>query len=184
MELFEKGLLYASKKHASQLRKSSKTPFILHPLAVASIVLESGGTEVEATAALLHDVVEDQGGQEAYEEILSLFGKEVATIVADCTDAWETPKPPWKERKIASLTHLQTASSSTLLVYAADKLHNVRSIIAEYPLLKEETWDVFKTGKDGTLWYYNSMLEVFRGKVPFVLFYQLEKVVEELNGLG
>jgi hypothetical protein len=183
-QLFEKALLYATQKHATQTRKATNLPYILHPLAVASIVLEAGGSYQEASAALLHDIIEDQGGEAAYQEILSQFGIRVASIVSECTDAWGSPKPPWKDRKLQSIENLKIASSSALLVLAADKLHNLRSILAEYPSVKESLWTKFKGGKEGTLWYYNTTLKALQNKIPSYLFLQLEKAVQELNQLS
>jgi len=86
---------YASYLHAEQKRKGTKKPYISHLMGVSSLVLEHGDTEDEAIAALLHDAVEDQGGKDTLEAIDALFGSKVATIVKGCTDAFETPKPPY-----------------------------------------------------------------------------------------
>lgn len=86
----------------------------------SSIVLDNGGNEDETIAALLHDAVEDRGGQSIYEEIRHCFGDKVAELVAGCTDAWTIPKPPWRQRKEAYLRHIGEASPSVLLVALAD----------------------------------------------------------------
>ncbi len=96
---FDNALAYASQLHRDQARKGTQIPYVSHLLAVAAIVLEHGGTEDEAIAALLHDAVEDQGGAETRAVIRERFGENVAAIVDGCTDADITPKPPWKERK-------------------------------------------------------------------------------------
>lgn len=96
---FEKALTYAHRAHAGQVRKGSGVPYISHLLAVAALVLEAGGSEIEAIGALLHDAVEDQGGRERLDEIQKEFGPEVAAIVEGCSDAFESPKPEWWERK-------------------------------------------------------------------------------------
>ena len=112
-------------------RKGSQTPYIAHPLGVASLVLEDGGDEDEAIAALLHDAPEDQGGLETLEQIRIRFGERVASIVDGCTDTYETPKPPWRRRKDDYLAHLPTASPSVWRVSLADKLHNARTILVD-----------------------------------------------------
>lgn len=129
---FEAALVYASQVHAGQKRKGTEIPYIAHLLSVAGIVLEEDGDEDEAIAALLHDAVEDQGGQARLEDIGSRFGDRVAEIVEGCTDADTIPKPEWQERKERHLAHLRGASSSVLEVSAADKLHNARAILAGY----------------------------------------------------
>src|SRR5207244_8694673 len=100
-------------------------------LGVTAIALEYGANETEAIGALLHDTVEDCGGAERLREIREKFGDDVARIVDGCTDAHETPKPPWLERKRAYIEHLKYSDSSTRLVSASDKLHNTRAILAE-----------------------------------------------------
>ena len=96
---FENALKYASRLHAEQTRKGSDAPYISHLLAVAAIALEHGATDKEAIAALLHDAVEDQGGQETLDEIRRRYGNRVAGIVAACSDTDLSPKPPWRDRE-------------------------------------------------------------------------------------
>jgi (p)ppGpp synthase/HD superfamily hydrolase len=79
--------------------KGRRHPYLGHLLSVAGYVIEAGGTETEAIAALLHDTAEDQGGEETLAEIRQKFGADVASVVAECSDTFETPKPPWRERK-------------------------------------------------------------------------------------
>jgi GTP pyrophosphokinase len=160
---FEDALRYASRLHASQTRKGSGTPYIAHLLAVAAIALEHGATEDEAIAALLHDAVEDQGGIPTLEAIRARFGDEVAEIVLGCTDADETPKPPWRQRKRAFIAGLAGASSSVQLVVAADKLHNARAVLADLHARGEAVWPLFNTGRDGTLWYYRAVTNALLG---------------------
>ena len=129
---YGKALAYAAEKHAGQKRKGTTIPYISHPLGVASLVLEYGGSEDEVIAALLHDVPEDCGGQEVLDEIRQKFGMGAAAIVEGCSDTLESPKPKWRPRKEAHIAHLQTAHRSVRLVAAADKLHNALSILRDY----------------------------------------------------
>ena len=151
---FQEALSYAVGLHAEQRRKLSGEPYVAHLLAVAALVMEHGGNEEEAIAALLHDAVEDQGGLATREEIRRRFGDAVAAIVDGCTDTTETPKPPWRRRKEAYIARLRDASTSVRLVAAADKLHNARSILREYRRLGESLWGHFHGGREGTLWYF------------------------------
>ena len=96
---FVEAMQYAAEKHSTQTRKGSDIPYLGHLLSVAGFVIEADGTETQAIAALLHDAAEDQGGEETLAEIREQFGDEVASIVAECSDTFETPKPPWRERK-------------------------------------------------------------------------------------
>jgi (p)ppGpp synthase/HD superfamily hydrolase len=181
-EKFERSLLYASGLHRDQVRKGTNTPYITHLLAVASIVGENGGTEDEVVAALLHDAPEDQGGKPTLREIRVRFGDEVAEIVDGCTDTYEDPKPPWRERKERYLAHLASAPGSVRLVSSADKLHNARTVVSDYRLLGEDLWTRFNGGKEGTLWYYRAIVEALPGECPIVE--ELDRVVTELERLA
>ncbi len=175
---------FAFEKHAGQTRKASSIPYIAHLMGVASLVLEFGGDEEMAIAALLHDVVEDCGGAPMLEEISRRFGSRVAKIVDGCTDADSYPKPPWQERKEKYIRHLKTADAETKLVSAADKLHNVRSILADYRAIGEAVWARFSGGREGTLWYYRALLQEFLGGKPNRLIRELEITVGELESLA
>jgi len=178
-EKFDHALLYASRLHRDQVRKGTNVPYITHLLAVASIVGENGGTEDEVVAALLHDAPEDQGGEATLGDIHSRFGDEVAEIVDGCTDTYEDPKPPWRERKERYLAHLAEASDSVRLVSSADKLHNARTVLSDYRLLGDDLWNRFNGKKEGTLWYYRSITDTLRGHGPIAE--ELERVVAELE---
>lgn len=182
---FEDALVYATRLHGEQRRKQTSIPYVSHLLSVAGLVLEAGGDEDEAIAALLHDGPEDQGGLETLEVIRVRFGERVATIVEACSDTFEQQKPPWKARKLAYLSHLEVASPSTLLVSCADKLHNARSILSDYRLVGEPLWERFGGGRDGTLWYYRALVLSYSSAVPPPpLLAELERVVSELEALA
>jgi GTP pyrophosphokinase len=181
---FEAALVHAAQLHREQVRKGSGVAYVSHLLAVAGLVLEHGGDEDEAIAALLHDAVEDQGGAATLRAIRERFGDTVAAIVEGCTDTDETPKPPWRIRKEAYLAHLPTASPSVRLVSAADKLHNARTIAADYRRYGEALWERFSGGREGTLWYYRALVGVLaaHGRTPLVE--DLERAVSELERLA
>ena len=178
-EKFERALPYAARVHWDQVRKGTSTPYITHLLAVASVVGENGGTEDEVVAALLHDAPEDQGGEARLRDIRDRFGARVAEIVDGCTDTYETPKPPWRERKERYLTHLADASDSVLLVSSADKLHNARTVLSDYRLIGEDLWTRFNGKKEGTLWYYRAIVGALQGDGPIID--ELDRVVSELE---
>src|SRR6266700_6057676 len=122
---FLRAFQFATKMHAGQTRKASTIPYIAHLMAVASLVLEAGGDEDLAIAALLHDVVEDCGGTPMLTEVRRQFGARVAKVVEGCTDSDTDPKAPWQQRKEKYLRHLRAADADTRLVSMADKLHNL-----------------------------------------------------------
>ena len=142
------------------------------------LVLEHGGTEDQAIAALLHDAVEDAGGEPTLKEIRTRFGDAVADMVNDCTDAWTAPKPLWFERKKAYLKSMPNKPLTSLLVSLADKTHNAESIQNDYLALGEELWSRFNGGAEGTRWYYSRLLEEFRLRLPGPLTDRLGRAVK------
>jgi (p)ppGpp synthase/HD superfamily hydrolase len=181
---FEEALLYSTRLHAEQTRKGSGIPYITHLMAVASLTLEYGGGEDEAIAALLHDAVEDQGGESTRIEILKRFGPAITEIVDGCTDADTFPKPPWFPRKRAFMTSLREAPESVRLVVACDKLHNARAMVKDYRVCGEALWARFSGGRDGTLWYYREMVEVLHSPGTVQVIEELDRVVTELETLA
>lgn len=181
---FLRAFEFAAEKHKGQARKASTTPYIAHLMGVASLVLEFGGDEDLAIAALLHDVVEDCGGEPMLKEVRRGFGTRVAKIVDGCTDTYETPKPPWRERKENYIRHLKSADAGTRLVSAADKLNNVRSIVADYREVGEMVWQRFNGGRDGTLWYYCALLDEFQRTKSNRLVREFELAVKELEEMA
>lgn len=177
---FEKALRFANKLHAEQTRKGSDIPYINHLMGVAALVGEAGGSEEQVIAALLHDAVEDQGGAPVLKKIRKRFGDTVAAIVEACTDTDATPKPPWRKRKEAYIAHLAHAPEPALLVSAADKLYNCRTIITDVRAHGRRAFERFKAGREGVLWYYPALVEAFirRGRTPIVD--ELERCVGEL----
>jgi (p)ppGpp synthase/HD superfamily hydrolase len=180
---FKEALDYALELHGDQQRKGSDTPYIAHLLAVASLVLEDGGDEEQAIAALLHDAPEDQGGLDTLEAIRQRFGDRVADIVHGCTDTYEMPKPPWRQRKENYLEHLRMAPEDVRRVSLADKLHNARSILTDLLRSGEDVWARFNGGKEGTLWYYRSLLFVFRSRGESPLVTELGWVLQRIESL-
>jgi GTP pyrophosphokinase len=175
---------FAAEKHAGQRRKASTIPYVAHLIGVASLVLEAGGDEDLAIAALLHDVVEDCGGAPMLKEVRWRFGKRVAKIVDECTDADTYPKPPWRERKEKYLRRLKKADADTRLVSAADKLNNVRSILSDYRASGESIWARFNGGRTGTLWYYRVLLDAFLRHKLNRITRDFELAVNELEALA
>jgi (p)ppGpp synthase/HD superfamily hydrolase len=180
---FLRAFLFAAEKHRGQARKASSIPYIAHLMGVAALVLEAGGDEDLATAALLHDVVEDCGGAPMLREVRRRFGSRVAKVVDGCTDADTSPKPAWRERKGNYIRHLKKADADTRLVSAADKLNNVRSILSDYRQVGESVWSRFNGGREGTLWYYRTLRDEFLRHKRSRVTRDLELAVNELERL-
>ncbi len=181
---FEESLCYAVRLHADQTRKGTQIPYAAHLLSVAALVIENGGDEDQAIAALLHDAVEDQGGLPRLQEIRQRYGERVANLVDGCTDAYQLPKPPWRQRKEAYLDRLRKEHPDVRLISLADKLHNARSLFIS---LKEEgqaVWKRFNGGKDGTLWYYQALLQVFLEISPGAMTDEFQRLVAAIQQIS
>ena len=173
---------YANQWHRDQARKSTTLPYILHPMGVASLVLEAGGDEEQAIAALLHDVPEDCGGEARLTEILEMFGPRVEAIVRGCSDslvAEKGDKAPWRERKQAHIDHIATADMDTLMVTAADKTHNGRAIATDLQTIGNEVWDRFNASREDIIWYYSTFYsELLKREVTPALLNPLKTAIE------
>ena len=178
---------YAASVHAAQKRKGSDVPYLAHLLGVSSLVLEAGGDEDLAIAALLHDAAEDHGGEAQLVEIDDRFGSRVARIVRECSDsllAEDSEKPNWETRKSEHLSRLPLASDDTLLVWTADKVHNARALATDVAVHGRGFLDRFHAPPDRLLWYYRSNLELVRARnVSAALVVPLGVAVDALSGL-
>lgn len=181
---FEDALVWAAELHGDQVRKGTSIPYVSHLLAVCALVIEFGGTEDEAIAALLHDAVEDLGDPSMLDRIRKRFGDHVAAIVDACSDTDQQPKPDWSERKQAYLAHLREPRTGpdVLLVSACDKLHNLRSIVADHKRIGEQLWRRFNADREAQLWYYGELTDVFaeRGVDP-TLVDELRSSLDEIT---
>jgi (p)ppGpp synthase/HD superfamily hydrolase len=178
---FDEAFRYAHEVHAGQTRKGTAAPYIGHLIGVASIVLEDGGGEDEAIAALLHDAPEDHGGRPRLDEIRSKFGEPVARIVEDCTDSWETPKPPWLERKGAYIERARHLTAPSLRVSAADKVHNSYAILRDLRNMGEKVWERFSVGPDDVIAYYESLVRAYREAGGSRLVDELDRIVRGIQ---
>lgn len=187
---FERALAFATRLHSRQVRKETDIPYISHLIGVAGLVLENDGDRDQAIAALLHDSLEDcgvdyPGGVDALKErIREDFGDKVLAIVEGCTDAVTVPKPPWQARKERYIAHLEKTPPEVLLVSCADKLHNARAIVADQRVMGNALFERFKGKRDGTLWYYQSLAEVFDRRGPEYLAAELRRTVETMKTLA
>ena len=163
---FEDALIYALDLHRHDTRKGKPTPYVSHLLGVCSLVLQDGGDEDEAIAALLHDALEDHAERVVPADLGRRFGSRVLEIVRSCSD---TPpdyaggtKPPWKERKLRYIAHLAQTTPSARRVSLADKLYNLREVVSDLRIEGQQTWARFNAGAAEQCWYYRSIAEMMR----------------------
>ncbi len=176
---FADAVRLAVELHAEQARKGGSIPYLGHLLGVCGLVIDAGGSEDEAIAAVLHDAVEDQGGPPTLERIRAQFGPNVAMIVEACSDTDVTPKPPYRVRKEAYIERLKRVPQAVLRVSAADKLNNLRAIVRDYRELGEGLWARFNPDAD-QVWYYGALLAVFEERLPGPVTMELREAYDTL----
>lgn len=177
---FNDALIYTCNLHHAQVRKADRTPYVAHLLSVAALVLEDGGTEDEAIAALLHDALEDQGGEATRQEILARFGPTVTAIVEGCTESMIRPKPPWRDRKLRYLANLHQGDAATIRVSLADKLHNGRSLLGQLRHQGLQVWQYFHQPPSETLWFYRELLQIYQQRSRSIHIQDFREVVTQL----
>ena len=186
---FQEALVFAADVHKGQVKKGTSIPYISHPLAVCALVLEHGGDEEEAIAALLHDILEDHPETVTRERLQEQFGERVLSVVEGCTDTPPNyrggPKPPWRERKIAYIDRLRREGSAYARVALADKLHSARAILSDYRQLGDQLWSRFNAGKEEQLWYFRSLVGAFADAgAPSQMVEEFNHTVIQLEGLA
>ncbi|MGA7343071.1 MAG: HD domain-containing protein [Terracidiphilus sp.] len=189
---FSSALDYARIIHIER-RKGTDVPAMAHLLGVAALVMGEAGradfpvTEDMVIAALLHDAVEDHGGETRLRDIEHNFGSNVARMVEGLSDSLvedSNRKGPWEERKQAYIERLRTEREDVQLISAADKLYNARSVLEEYRKIGAEVWKRFKRGRDAQIWYFEALLEVFKSTHESNLVEELRRVVSELKQIS
>lgn len=180
---FSEALVYAKMMHGRQARRGTAVPYMSHLLAVSALVLEDGGTEEEAIAALLHDVAEDHGGADAIRDIARRFGDTVAGIVALCTDPVDV-EAEWRVVKEAHLDTLMKATASVRRVALAEKLDNARTIVRKLREVGVEMWPTIGVDSSDLLWYFGELVELFAQVHPGAMAAELADQVEDMTALG
>ena len=182
ISLIDRAIGFAARAHQKQMRKTGKSmPYIAHPFGVAMILQQMDCSEEVVAAGLLHDTVEDT--EVKIEEIRALFGREVADIVAGCTELAKG-NYRWEERKTHMIESLRDASIEIKLVAAADKYHNLSHTLASIKTTGPKIWEQFGQGKEQQAWYYRSVFESIMTNVSAPdghrIFRQLEEVISKL----
>ena len=182
---FTDALRLAATVHAHDTRKGTDIPYIAHLMSVASLVMVDGGSEDEAIAALLHDLLEDHPEALSADDLEERFGERVRQLVEACTD---TPpgfsggeKPAWRPRKEAYIAHVRAARPEDLRVSLADKVDNAQAMVNDYRELGELFWNRFSAGREEQFWYYGALVEAYReAGVTSRLLQRLESLVDDL----
>ncbi len=187
-ERFAEALAYAARLHATQTRKAKDTPYIAHLLGVASLAIDGGADEDEAIAAVLHDAVEDQGGEPTRAEIERRFGARAAALVIALSDSVVdtrdgSKKEPWQERKDRYVEHLRSADRSVRLLAACDKLHNLRELVEDHRRLGDEVWDHFSAGPHKQLWFYRTVVGILTDGEKGPVFDRLRVALADFEAL-
>lgn len=182
----QKAIILATKLHWNQTRKGDGLPYIIHPYSVAFIVSRYTNDEDTIAAAFLHDVLEDIK-KESYsdQEMIDEFGKNVYEIVKgvsedkDASITKEEEKATWKQRKIKYLENLKQDSEESLIICAADKIHNLQSMIDAYRIQGEKLFSKFNSPADKKLWFYGEVLKILRNKLKNKIVAELQQVYNE-----
>jgi (p)ppGpp synthase/HD superfamily hydrolase len=187
---FTSAVDYARMLHIER-RKGTDIPYMAHLLGVAALVMGEAGhadvTEDMVIAALLHDAAEDHGGQLRLNDIEHNFGRDVAQMVESLSDSLaedSSKKAPWRERKENYLKRLRREAADVLLISAADKLYNARSILDDYRKIGPEVWKRFKRGRKHQLWYFRELLKVFKAAGKNRIVAELERVTDKLDRIS
>jgi len=180
-----KALNFSADKHFGQKRKSSKLPYIVHPFSVAIILSNYTSDEDIIVAGLLHDVIEDVEGC-GYEDLKKYFGEKVADIVqgiSENKEAYEgvSDRESWQDRKEEYIENLKNDSLESLLICAADKIHNLRSMMMIYKEQGDAMWSDYNAPLEKQIWYYDAVLKILKEKLDSEIVGELEENFEEFK---
>ena len=182
---YDTALALAARAHREQLRKGTDLPYLMHVVHVSTILLRHGFDEDLVVAGILHDVVEDCDVPLA--QIAGAFGDRVAELVEAVseTKAVDGTELPWEQRKDEKLAHLRAGGPDVAALKAADAIHNLRSISADFRALGPAVWDRFQRGPEPTLGYYRAIRDEVRAKLPdHPIAAELADAVAELEQLA
>lgn len=184
----DRALAVAARCHAGQTRKDEPTPYIAHPVAVAMIVSDFTEDQDVVVAALLHDILEDvPPSVYAAEDMSAEFGERVTEMVRGVSEEKTAGEetPPWRIRKEGYLAALTDDSEECLLISAADKIHNLRSMVTAHDKLGDAMWDVFNAGPAEKLWFYEAIAETVTERLgDCEASRQLRRAVEDIAALA
>ena len=170
----------AALAHRGHVRKGTDIPYVSHVFAVMHLVSQVTDDEDVLIAALFHDILEDVPEAYSAEQMATDFGDHVVDLVRGVTK--DDTLTDWQERSEAYLAHLRSADEGSVLVSVADKLHNLLSIHADLDVIGDELWGRFNSPMERQVWWYRSVYEVAREKLPNnALLDELGRQVERLE---
>ena len=181
--LLRKAYEVALAAHQGNTRKGTDIPEFTHPEAVARLVAGHGFSEAQIAAALLHDVIEDT--PLSTEELTRDFPPDVMTIVLDLTEdeGHGSRSASWLERKQGKLERLRSAHADSLPVCAADRLHNLITLIEMARDRGPSTWDVFSRGPEDTLWFEKEVVAILTSRFDHPILAEYRSAVMELEAV-
>ena len=186
----ERAIVRSAELHRHQERKAGGAPYVVHPFAVAFLLAHYSEDEDVICAGLLHDILEDVPSYGA-ERMRAEFGERVYAIVREVTEDKDVEegirffpygnsrKKQWKERKEGYLRRLEDDSAEGLMIAAADKIHNLRSLMDGYFERGDAIWKTFPAGKKETFWFYRSVLEILSRRMTHPLVDEFRAVLNE-----
>lgn len=169
--MIHEAIEFAAIKHRNQTRKSTDIPYIVHPMEVMQILTANGCDEKTIVAGILHDTLEDTAT--THEELSEHFGEDVADIVGGVT---EDKSKSWKTRKLHTITTLPDESFESQLV-CADKVANLRSMLADYEKQGENLWSRFNAPKSEIAWYYRGVRDALCALEDYEMYRELEQLI-------
>jgi (p)ppGpp synthase/HD superfamily hydrolase len=183
----QKAINFVAEKHFNQKRKGIELPYVVHPYSVAIILSNHTDDEDVIVAGLLHDILEDVKGY-SEEDMKQEFGERITKIVKEVSEdkdpnVSEDDKATWGPRKDKYLANLENDSQEALLVCAADKIHNLHSMIDSYDILGDKLWDSFNASKEQKIEYYGKILEVLKSRLKSDIIKELQDVYLEVKAL-
>jgi DNA helicase IV len=176
---FTEALMLAKFLHSDDRRRGTTVPYFAHLQAVCALVLEDGGSEDEAIAALLHDAIEDHGPQ-MLQRIASQFGTDVARIVAECADPDDEDGMSWRELKVQHIRGLESAGPHARRVSLAEKLDNARAILRDYRRFGDRLWERMDVNAEDLLWYLAALADLFVTERPGDMASELQDTITRL----
>ncbi len=173
----DRALVVSATVHVRQVRKGANIPYIVHPVSVMLIASQVTDDEDTLCACLLHDVLED-GDPNFYGEAQMRrdFGPKVTATVKAVSK--NEAIPGWRARNDDYLQTLRDSDNpAAYIVCAADKIHNLKSVLYDFDQLGDDLWSRFNAGKDQQKWWYRAALTLLEDKLPD------NQLVTELAGL-
>ena len=178
-ELISKSLQTAAVYNRGENRKGKDVPYIVHPVEVAMILMESRCKEELVAAGLLHDILEDTGLTE--ENLRSMFSNRVVELVIGASEELEKrDQTPWKDRKEHTIEYLKNAERDIQILSCADKLSNARSMLRDYNQVGDKLWDRFNRGYEQQKWYYTELTESLKDLEEIEIYREFKSIVERL----